>query len=130
MAKTALAWISVFVSWAILDFVIHGLILGDTYASQPELWRPQDEMKTGLIVVAVAVTALAFVWIYARLISPKSPGTAIRYGVAWGVGLGIGMGYGTYAVLPIPYFMAIIWFLGTVVEATVAGIVVGLIVRE
>jgi hypothetical protein len=130
MGKTLLAWGSVFVSWVILDFVIHGVILGETYASQPELWRPQNEMKLWVVWFAVAVAALAFVWIYSRLVSPKSLGRGLHFGLIWGIGVGIGMGYGTYAVMPIPYFMAIVWFFGTVVEAAVAGLLVGAIVRD
>jgi hypothetical protein len=52
------------------------------------------------------------------------------YGLLFGVAMGIGMGYGTYAVMPIPYSMALTWFLGTVVEATVGGLLAGLIVRS
>ena len=37
------------------------------------------------------------------------------------------MGLGTYAVMPIPGSLAWAWFLGTVVEAVVAGMLVGLI---
>lgn len=37
---------------------------------------------------------------------------------------------GAYAVLPIPCGMALTWFVGTIVEALVAGILVGLIVRN
>ena len=35
------------------------------------------------------------------------------------------MGYGTYSVMPIPYSMALTWFLGAVVEGAAAGLLVG-----
>ena len=41
--RVALASLAVFAAWAVLDFVIHGLLLGSTYAGQPELFRPQAE---------------------------------------------------------------------------------------
>lgn len=40
------------------------------------------------------------------------------------------MGYGTYSFMPIPYLLALGWFLGTVVETTVAGALVGWIIKE
>jgi hypothetical protein len=40
------------------------------------------------------------------------------------------MGYGTYSVMPIPYSMALTWFLGAVVEAALAGLLVGKIIHE
>jgi hypothetical protein len=71
-----------------------------------------------------------FVSIYALYVAPKSIQRALTYGLLFGVAMGIGMGYGTYAVMPIPYSMALTWFLGTVVEATVGGLLAGLIVRS
>jgi hypothetical protein len=40
------------------------------------------------------------------------------------------MGYGSYSVMPIPYHMALTWFLGAVSEAMVGGVILGAIVRE
>ena len=48
----------------------------------------------------------------------------------YGTGVGVGMGYGTHFVMPIPYEMALPWFLGTVVDSTPGGLLVGLIVRK
>ena len=52
------------------------------------------------------------------------------YGLIWGIAAGVSMGYGTYAVMPIPYYMALTWFLGTVVEGVVAGVITAAIVKE
>jgi hypothetical protein len=128
--KILLAAVAVFVAWEALDFVIHGMILAPTYASQPQLWRPQAEMKMGVMFTAVFIAALAFTALYAHFVRPKALGTAVRFGLVWGIGVGVSMGYGTYAAMPIPYTMALTWFLGTVVQACVAGALVGLIVKE
>jgi len=48
----------------------------------------------------------------------------------YGAGYGISMGYGSYSFMPIPYSLALIWFLGTVVELTIGGVLLGLIVKE
>jgi hypothetical protein len=40
------------------------------------------------------------------------------------------MGYGSYSVMPIPYHMALTWFMGTVIEAAVGGVILGAIVCE
>lgn len=48
----------------------------------------------------------------------------------FGLGAGVSMGYGSYSVMPIPYHMAFTWFLGSVVEATVGGLILGAIVRD
>jgi hypothetical protein len=40
------------------------------------------------------------------------------------------MGFGTYAFLPIPLYMAVAWFIGTLVETLVGGIIVGSIIMK
>jgi hypothetical protein len=130
MKRTILAILAVFVTWSALDFVIHGLILGSTYAATPQLWRPMAEMKMGLMYFTVLVTAAAFVYIYARFIAAKGVMTAVLYGLIFGIGTGIAMGYGTYSVMPIPYSMAFVWFIGSVVEFTIGGLVTGMIIRK
>ena len=128
--KALLAAVVVFLAWAVMDFLIHGVILQSSYASTPALWRPMQEMKRGVLYFAVFVNALAFCVIYAKYVARKSIGTGLMYGIWFGLGTGVAMGYGTYAVMPIPYTMALIWFLGHGIEAAVAGLIVASIVKE
>ncbi len=130
MKRTIVAVLAVFLCWSVLDFVIHGLILGSTYAATPQLWRPMAEMKMGLSYFTVLIKAAAFVYIYARYITDKGTKTSVLYGFIFGIGSGISMGYGTYSVMPIPYAMAFVWFAGCVVEFTIGGLITGLIVKK
>jgi hypothetical protein len=128
--KIVLSGLAVFILWSLLDFVIHGLILRFAYASTPSLWRPMGEMKMGLLYVTVFIAAMVFAFLYGGFVGNKNMRTGLKFGLLYGIGLGVGMGYGTYAVMPIPYCMALTWFLGTVVEAASAGLLVGRIIRE
>jgi hypothetical protein len=130
MKKTLLAIVAVFVSWQILDFVIHNVILGSTYAATQELWRPMEEMKMGLMMFVSLVSAACFVLVYDWFFKEKNMMVGIKYGLIFGIGAGISMGYGTYSVQPIMYFTALGWFLGAVVETTVAGLITGLIIKD
>lgn len=130
MKKSLLAIVAVFVSWQILDFVIHNVILMGTYAATQELWRPMEEMKMGLMIIVSLVSAASFVLIYDWFFKEKNMMTGLKYGLIFGIGIGISMGYGTYSVQPILYSTALGWFLGTVVETTVAGIITGLIIKD
>ena len=127
--RIILATLAVFALWSALDFVIHGLILGETYKATAQIWRPMAEMKMGLIRIVTLISAVVFVCIYAGFVSNKTVCRAIQYGVLFGIGAGVSMGYGTYAVLPMPYKIALVWFLGTVVETALGGWVLGLIVK-
>jgi hypothetical protein len=88
------------------------------------------QMKMGLMYVTVLICASMFVLIYGLWIAPKTTRSGFQYGLLYGIAVGVGMGYGTYSVMPIPYSMALTWFLGSVAEAALGGIVLGLIFRE
>jgi len=63
------------------------------------------------------------------MVSVKSLTTGIRYGVFFGLAAGISMGLGSYSCMPIPLTLAWSWFLGMLVEAIVAGALVGAILK-
>jgi hypothetical protein len=130
MKKTLISVIAVFVAWSMLDFVIHGVILNSAYAATANLWRPMNEMKMNVMHMTVLITSFSFAWIYGRMISNKSIANGLKFGLWWGLGAGVSMGYGTYSVMPIPYLMALTWFLGSLMEGAVAGLIVGGIVKE
>jgi hypothetical protein len=130
MKRIAIAVLAVFVAWSVLDFVIHGLILESTYEATARLWRPMAEMKMGTMYLAVLVNALAFVCIYGLLVAKKGIGSGVKYGLLFGLGTGFSMGFGTYSFMPIPLYLALVWFIGTVVETLVGGIIVGSIIRK
>jgi len=75
------------------------------------------------------LSSIFFVWIYYALIN-KSMKNALLYGLFYGLTTGISMGYGTYSFMPIPYLLALGWFLGTVLETVVAGALLGWIIKE
>lgn len=129
MKKYLLAFLAVFVAWSVLDFVIHGMILVGVYEATAPLWRPMEDFRHVSGFLATAVTALAFTAIYAYMVRGRSAGAGIRYGLVFGVGTGFSMGFGSYAFMPIPYALAWGWLLGAVLEAAVAGLIVGAIYR-
>jgi hypothetical protein len=130
MKRIVLAVLAVFVAWSALDFVIHGLILKSTYEATAQLWRTMAEMKMGVLYLAVLIDALAFVCIYALLVAEKGIGSGVKYGLLFGLGTGFSMGFGTYSFMPIPLYLALVWFIGTLVETLVGGVIVGAIVRK
>jgi uncharacterized membrane protein YhhN len=130
LRKVLLPTLIVTVAWAVLDFVTHGLLLRGEYAATAALWRPMGEMKMGVMYFAVFISALAFTAIWHKFVRPKTGPTAVLFGVWFGLGHGISMGYGSFAVMPLTYTIALTWFLGSIVEGAVAGMIVGALVRE
>lgn len=130
MGRTIGAVIGVFVAWAVLDFVIHGVILMPDYRETQQFWRAEEEMKRGLMNIVTLTCAVVFVLIYRLWIQPKNLPTGVKYGLLCGAAWGMSFGYGMYAVMPIPYRLALIWFWGTLIEAVIAGVIVGMLIKE
>jgi hypothetical protein len=130
MKRYLLAVLAVFVVGSVLDFVIHGLILMPTYAATAELWRPMAEMKMGLLRATGLVSAACFTGLYAWLVNPKSPAHGAKFGLLYGLATGIPMGFATYAIMPVPVFLAVAWSTGALVETTVAGLIVGGLIKN
>jgi len=127
--RIVIAIVVVFVAWAVLDMVVHGGILRKTYEETSNLWRPMAEMKIGLMYLVTFVCAVSFVLAYALWVRPKSVARGLGFGLLWGIASGASMGFGSYSVMPIPIFMAVMWFTGMAAEMVVAGLVVGVIVK-
>lgn len=116
--------IAVFVTWSVLDFIIHGVLLSSLYASQPQLWRPMEEMKIGVLYGTVLLSALFFTLLYGIGLAKAAMNASLLFGLYYGLAVGLGMGFGTYSVQPIPLALAFAWFLGTVVESVAGAAVV------
>ena len=130
MVRCLIAFVAVFIAWFVMDFLIHGVMLRSTYEATAELWRPEAEMKTGLMLIVIGIAAAAFNLTYSLLVDRKNIQNGLLYGLLTGIATGVSMGYGTYSYMPIPYHLALSWFLATVAEALVAGLLLGLILRS
>lgn len=130
MKQCISAWLAIFFAWALLDFIGHGLIFSSMYAAMPGVWRPQAEMKIGIIYAGVLTTAAAFVAIYAIQIQSRGVIAGLLFGLLFGLANGASMACGGYAVHPIQPELALGWFILTMIEGSVAGVIVGAIVRK
>lgn len=129
MKKLLLAILAVFVSWQILDYLIHGVILMDAYEATKDMWRPMEEISMPLSLIVSLISAAGFCYIYYSLIDTKTMNNALKFGLFFGIVWGVSFGYGSYTFMPIPYYMAFTWFLGSIVETVAAGAILGLMIK-
>ncbi len=83
--RFVIAWIAVFVLWMAGSFLVHGVLLGADYKSVPNLFRTEAESQQlfPLMLLAHAILAGAFVWIYARGVEDAPwTGQGLRFGLA------------------------------------------------
>ena len=76
-------------------------------------------------IFALLVFALCFAGIYHRFITRKNLHAGVGFGALWGITGGVCMGLGSYVVMPIPASLGLVWFFTVLVEAIIAGAIVG-----
>jgi len=130
LKRIVFAIVTIFIAWSVLDMVIHGMLLQKTYEATASLWRPMEEMDMTLMYLVTLAYTACFVFIYSIFVDNKSVTTGIKFGALFGLAAGISMGFGSYSYMPIPLSLAVSWFAGTLVEAIVAGALVGVIVKQ
>ena len=119
----------VFALLVILGIVIHGMLLSSTYSTMEGIVRPEAEMKMWIIFVVDAVVAFFFTLIFSKGYENKGIAEGVRYGAYIGVMFGISMGYGSYASMPIPYYLALQWFLYSIVEYIICGVALAMVFK-
>ena len=131
--RWAFASLAVFLVLAVLEGVIHGVLLSGLYQQTASVWRSQSEIQGNmwLMWLGYLIFAPVFVWIYARGYEASNGGLGqgVRYGVIVGVLLSASQSLGWYAVLPIPAVLACWWFVAGMAEAVAAGVAVGVIYK-
>ena len=127
--RIVLAIVLMTVGLVATDFLIHGVILKGEYEATAQLWRAPEEIMGVLWFFSLLVWSIAFVMIYALLITPKTVLSGLRYGWWLGIALGVSYGFGMYAVMPLTEMTAVTWCVGIAAQFALAGLLVGWIVR-
>jgi len=123
------ASLAVFVVGQALNFLIHGVLLQATYDSLKQLWRPDMESKMWIMWLVGFITSFLFTYIFAKGYEGKGIAEGIRFGFVIGLFTSMPMAYGSYVTLPIPYRLALQWFLYGTLATMILGIVVASIYR-
>ncbi|MGB2869402.1 MAG: hypothetical protein WBD36_13185 [Bacteroidota bacterium] len=124
--KVWLGFAAVFVTLEILDYVVNGFILKSMYASIT-IWRSDMNAKMWIFSLVTLIGSYFLSFIFSKGYEGKGMPEGIRYGLYTGIWLNVGKAYGTYAMIAIPYTLALEWFLYGVVEYMIAGMVLAMV---
>ena len=129
--KFTLACIVVFIFIAAFDSVFHGFYMKSAYEQTASLWRPEVDMKNYMLwlILGQLIIAVGFVALFTKAF--KRGG--IPEGAIYGLFVGIifsGNYLIWYAVSPYTTSLLTNWIIATLIELTVAGMLVALIFRS
>jgi hypothetical protein len=127
MRKLFLGTFLVFVSFILLDALIHGFFLRHLYERVSGLWRPDIQAKAWIMIVLDFMTSFLFVYIFTKGRENKGIAEGIRYGLLMGLFFSLIGVFGQYVVYPLPLQLAISWFIFNLLEFIIAGIITALV---
>lgn len=125
--RFALACVAVYVTYHVLNILIHQVLLAETYGTLTAVFRPGAELvsKAWISLLTSAVTVVIFCYLYTRLERRPGPFVGLGYGVLVGALVGINMSYESYMLYPITLSLANTWFISSLVVMGVCGMVLG-----
>lgn len=123
--KLLLAFVAVYVAGQVMNYLIHQVWLAPTYATLASVFRSETDMmpKMWIMFVTAAFFCFFFCYVFARGYEAKGLAEGARYGAVIGLFFGISNAYDQYVVYPLPYGLALKWFLGTLAYCVVLGLV-------
>ena len=121
--KVLIGWVAVFVWIMVWEMIVNVVLLAGEYMATAHLWRPEAEMKMWLFWVVYIFVAFFLSLLFSKGYEGKGMSEGIRFGLYIGFLMAIPMAYGTYGAMPIPYSLALKWFIFGMIEYVVAGVI-------
>ncbi|NNE43454.1 MAG: hypothetical protein HKN12_04545 [Gemmatimonadetes bacterium] len=115
----------------LVSFVLHGMLLAETYIGLPEVFS-QEAANPMLFLFAELLIALPAVIIFAKTRSCWAPGIGggLSYGFLLGLIGGFSQHFNPLIFEGFPYSLAWYWFAANVVITMSLGAVVGLMIKR
>jgi len=129
MKKMVLASLAVFGAFEVMDYIIHGVILSPVYAQLAHLWRQDMMSKMWLMALSTLVMSVMFVYIFIKGYENKGIAEGLRFGIVAGLFMNVIGMFSQYVMYPIPFSLAVKWFIFGMLEFIIAGIVAALIYK-
>jgi hypothetical protein len=132
LSRVALAAVAAWVLYLCLGFLVHGVLLKDTYMQYVGVMRPEAQANAILPIAfgCALVGFFAFAYAYAK---GYEGGNGVQEGLRFGVLVGIMLcAFGSvwdYMMWPIGKRLLAAWLIDFVVEFAIYGMVVGLIYK-
>ncbi len=121
--------IVIFIIFQLLDFLVHNVILGSTYMSMTNVWRPDMMSKMWIMYASSFVFSFLMMYVFIKGYESRGVLEGVRFGIVIGL-MTNGMGaFYQYAVYPLPFSLIIQWFLFGLAEFIIAGIAAALIYK-
>ena len=119
--KIWIGFIAVFLTTQVIEGFADFYFFDPIYSSLPQIWRPISEVKLWLLPITGIFFSYFFVFIFSKGYERKGLLEGVRYGLYVALMVALPIAYGNYALMQIPYSLALQWFIFRTVEYVIAG---------
>lgn len=124
------AGFAVFITFQVLDYFIHSIILAPVYASLANVWRPDMMSLMWMMPLTSFLFSYLMAWIFVKGYEDRGIMEGVRFGILMCLfANGIG-GLSQYSMYPLPFSLIVKWFLFGLPEFILAGIVLSLVYKN
>lgn len=131
--KLIIAVIAVFILLEVSNYLIHSVILASTYMQETvsKAFRPMAEMEAKMwrMWIADFVFSFFFVFIFTKGYQNKGIMEGVRYGVYIALFMNFSAAVAQNVVYPIPYTLALQWFIYGFIQMVLLGVVAAYIYK-
>ena len=126
--KNKTFWIGVVAVYVVmqgLGYVIHEVMMGDTYERLASIFRPEAEMydMMWMMMVSGAITIFMFCYIFTKGYEGKGIMEGVRFGALIGFLMAGPMAIDPHVIYPVPAEVASIWLISGIATLMIAGAV-------
>lgn len=120
-----IGFVAVFVVMQGLGYVIHEVMMGDTYERLASIFRPEAEMNDmmWMMMVSGTITIFMFCYIFTRGYEGKGVMEGVRFGALIGFLMAGPMAIDPHVIYPVPAEVASIWLISGIATLMIAGAV-------
>jgi hypothetical protein len=120
-----IGFVAVFVVMQGLGYVIHEVMMGDTYERLASIFRPEAEMNDmmWMMMVSGAITIFMFCYIFTKGYEGKGVMEGVRFGALIGFLMAGPMAIDPHVIYPVPAEVASIWLISGIATLMIAGAV-------
>jgi len=120
-----IGFVAVFVVMQGLGYVIHEVMMGDTYERLASIFRPEAEMNDmmWMMMVSGTVTIFMFCYIFTRGYEGKGIMEGVRFGALIGFLMAGPIAIDPHVIYPVPAEVASIWLISGIATLMIAGAV-------
>lgn len=129
--RFTIAAIVLFIFTFAFDFLVHGVLLQNTYKATANMWRPESEMQNfmGLMFATQLAFSVMFAFVFTRNYEGNGIGEGARYGIYIGILFAI-IEAQKYCYMPVPLSLPLTWAASVLVWGILGGMILSLLYKD